>query len=100
MPEDVEEMAWKRGISWGGRFGDPMHFEVMSPEAAAHKMKILEDRGLIDKSGGDKDVRTVKVETGGKLTAEVNAPKGTDVKVEGSGAFDKTETNRTMPLDK
>jgi hypothetical protein len=56
-----------------------------------------EDRQAIDKSA-DKQVRTVKVETGGKLTADVNAPAGSDVKVEGGGAFSKTETNRTMPL--
>jgi hypothetical protein len=97
MPADIEEMAWARGISWGGRFGDPMHFEVMSPEAAAHKKKILEARGLLDKT--DKEVRTTKVEVNGKLTADVKAPRGSDVKVEGDGAFKSTETNRTMPIE-
>ena len=78
-----------------------MHFEIMSPEAAAHKRQLLQDRGLLDKYAGtgDKSVRTVKVDQSGTLTADVNAPKGTDVKVEGGGAFTKTETNRTMPLD-
>jgi hypothetical protein len=56
-----------------------------------------DDRKAIDASA-DKQVRTVKVETGGKLTADVNAPAGAQVKVEGGGAFSKTETNRTMPL--
>jgi hypothetical protein len=74
-----------------------MHFEIMSPQAAENKRKILEERGLLDKT--DKSVRTVNVETGGKLTADVDAPKGTDVKVEGGGAFKNTETNRTMPLN-
>jgi uncharacterized membrane protein YgcG len=97
LPTDVEDMAWAHGVSWGGRFGDPMHFEIMSPEAAKHKREILEARGLLDKTS-DKEVRTTKVETGGKLTADVNAPAGSEVKVEGGGAFNKTETNRTMPL--
>lgn len=44
MPTDVEETAWKHGLSWGGRFGDPMHFEAMSPEAAKHKLEILAQR--------------------------------------------------------
>jgi hypothetical protein len=56
------------------------------------------DRQTIDQASADKQVRTVKVETGGKLTADVNAPVGAEVKVEGGGAFNKTETNRTMPL--
>jgi hypothetical protein len=99
MPQDVEEMAWSHGVSWGGRFGDPMHFEIMSPEAAAHKKQILADRGLIDDASKDKSVRTVNVDSGGKLTAEVNAPRDAKVTVEGGGAFSKTETNRTMPLD-
>jgi hypothetical protein len=45
LPSDVEETAWKHGLSWGGRFGDPMHFEPMSPEAWEHKRKILEGQG-------------------------------------------------------
>jgi hypothetical protein len=57
-----------------------------------------DDRKTIDQASTDKAVRTVKVETGGKLTADVNAPAGAEVKVEGGGAFSKTETNRTMPL--
>jgi hypothetical protein len=56
------------------------------------------DRQTIDQASADKQVRTVKVETGGKLTADVNAPPGSEVKVDGGGAFSKTETNRTMPL--
>lgn len=99
MPPDVEETAWKHGLSWGGRFGDPMHFEPMSPAAIASKQKQLAERGIVDTASQDKGVRSVKVETNGTLTADVNAPKGTDVKVEGGGAFNKTETNRTMPLN-
>jgi hypothetical protein len=74
-----------------------MHFEIMSPEAAANKRKILEARGILDKTS-DKEARDVKTDVSGKLSAEVNAPRGSEVKVEGGGAFTKTETNRTMPM--
>ena len=37
-----------------------------------------------------------KVETSGKLTAEVTAPAGTKVEVSGSGAFKETETARRV----
>jgi hypothetical protein len=62
-----------------------------------HPDSATGDRTVVDASG-TKSVRTVKVQTSGKLTADINAPRGSDVKVEGGGAFDKTETNRTMPL--
>jgi hypothetical protein len=65
------------------------------------KGDVGKDRATVDaadKGAGDKKVRTVNVEVNGKLTADVNAPKGSDVKVEGGGAFNKTETNRQMPL--
>jgi hypothetical protein len=68
--------------------------------AAKRGGNVQSDRAAIDASdGGDKKVRTVDVQTNGKLTADVNAPRGAEVKVEGGGAFNKTETNRTMPLD-
>lgn len=78
------EFGWKRGP--GGRTPLGGH-------------PINEDRDVINAASAPKGVRTVKVETNGKLTADVNAPRGADVKVEGGGAFSKTETNRTMPLD-
>ena len=45
LPADVEDVAWKHGLSWGGRFGDPMHFEIMSPEAWEHKKQLLKEQG-------------------------------------------------------
>jgi hypothetical protein len=57
-----------------------------------------DDRSAID-GASQKSVRTVKIDINGKLTADVNAPKGADVKVNGEGAFTKTETNRTMPIE-
>lgn len=44
MPPDVEQMAWRHGLSWGGRFGDPMHFEPMSPQAWASKKAQMDRR--------------------------------------------------------
>jgi hypothetical protein len=64
-----------------------------------HTDSTTKDRTVIDTSSGSKGVRTINVQSGGKLTANVNAPKGASVSVEGTGAFNKTETNRTMPLD-
>jgi N-acetylmuramoyl-L-alanine amidase-like protein len=72
-------------------------------EFEAKELRQLETtqtaRATVDGAAKDKSVRTVKVESDGKLTADVNAPKGTSVSVEGGGAFKKTETNRTMPIE-
>jgi hypothetical protein len=43
-------------------------------------------------------VRTQKVEATGKLTANINAPKGTDVTLEGGGVFRKVEVNRQVQM--
>lgn len=47
MPEEVEMIAWKHGLSWGARFGDPMHFEAMGPQAVAKTQKLLKERGYL-----------------------------------------------------
>jgi hypothetical protein len=94
FPADVESMAWKHGLSWGGRFGDPMHFEIMGPEAWKHKQQILADRQQVD--GGQ---AASKVEGTGKITVDVNAPKGTSVSAEGGGLFKKTEVNRQTQME-
>jgi hypothetical protein len=102
-------------LGWGGAFdtsagsgvADPMHLDIMGsrgrhfPEKQLRKLpllaKPLDDRNVIDAAA--KSVRTTTVEVNGKLTADVNAPRGADVKVNGEGAFAKTETNRTMPIE-
>jgi hypothetical protein len=43
-------------------------------------------------------VQTHRVEASGKLTANINAPKGTDVTLEGGGAFSKIELNRQTQM--
>jgi hypothetical protein len=96
----------KQGVSGVGQYGRdvvtsiPLRIGSRPGEyQIRHEIiKPTDDRQTIDQASADKQVRTVKVETGGKLTADVNAPAGSDVKVEGGGAFSKTETNRTMPL--
>jgi hypothetical protein len=112
LPEDVEEMAWRRGLSWGGRFGDPMHFELMSPAAAANKLKILAARDAarsarfadwpdrqLDRSAVDKASRQqVDVNATGKLVADIKAPPGTRVGLEGDGLFKDTQTNRMTQM--
>jgi hypothetical protein len=45
-------------------------------------------------------VRTQKIEATGKLTANINAPKGTDVTLEGGGVFRKIEVNRQVQMVK
>ena len=42
--DDVERLAWQHGLSWGGRFGDPMHFEAMGPQAWAVRREQLAAR--------------------------------------------------------
>jgi hypothetical protein len=96
----------KQGVSGVGQYGRDVISSIplrigTRPGEYQIRHEIVksrdDDRKAIDASA-DKQVRTVKVETGGKLTADVNAPAGAQVKVEGGGAFSKTETNRTMPL--
>ena len=43
-------------------------------------------------------VRTVKVQGTGTLTANINAPPGTDVTLGGTGLFKKTEMNRQVQM--
>jgi hypothetical protein len=88
------------GYSHGKRSVSDLDVRFAGSEAvAAAAAKRGEDRSSVDASAGPKSVRTVKVDINGKLTADVDAPKGANVKVEGGGAFNKTEMNRTMPLD-
>jgi hypothetical protein len=93
----------KQGVAGVGQYGRDVITSIplrigSRPGEYQIRHEIIKDRDTIDAADGAKKVRTVKVDVGGKLTANVNAPKGADVKVEGGGAFNKTETNRTMPL--
>jgi hypothetical protein len=94
MPTDVEDMAWRHGLSWGGRFGDPMHFEGMSDAAWKRKQEILEARESLRKQN-----EAQKVEGSGKIKVDVNAPRGTKVDAEGDGLFRTVEINRQVQMD-
>jgi hypothetical protein len=52
----------------------------------------------LDSSILDRDADNIAVDQSGRLAVHVNAPNGTTVKAEGGGLFNKTETNRTVPL--
>ena len=44
------------------------------------------------------NTQNVKVEGTGTLTANINAPKGTDVTLGGGGVFKKLEVNRQVQM--
>jgi predicted chitinase len=50
FPPDVEKLANYYGFSWGAKFGDPMHFETMSPELHKERLQQLEAEGYIKKN--------------------------------------------------
>ena len=54
-----------------------------------------DDRAAMDAHAA----QPTKVEATGKLTANINAPKGTMVDVEGGGAFSKVELNRQTQME-
>ncbi len=105
MPEDVETTAWKHGLSWGGRFGDPMHFEAMGQAAWESKRRQLQARGLpaepdrreIDRSMG-REV-TSRVEGRGQIDVNVKAPRGTRVNASGHGLFKRVAMNRQVQME-
>jgi hypothetical protein len=91
-------VSGKGGVTYSWRNAAGM--TVRRPDWAEAKNRDG-DRSVIDtadKGAGDKKVRDVNVVTNGKLSADVNAPRGSEVKVEGGGAFNKTEISRQMPL--
>jgi hypothetical protein len=100
-------------FAWGGAFGtqipsggppDLMHFDLggtrghwtqsQLPNLGPLYPRASADRGVVDA----KSSHTVKVEGSGTLTANINAPPGTDVNVGGKGLFKKTEVNRQVQM--
>lgn len=53
LPPNVNELAAKWGLSWGRKFGDPMHFETMSPALRQKRIDDLVSRGFLSKGEGD-----------------------------------------------
>jgi hypothetical protein len=89
------------GENWGHKDTGHVSIDTLYGEEHLKQAQIAsaggEDRATVDAAAAPKSVRTIKVDAGGKLTANINAPANTSVKVEGSGGFKSTETNRTMP---
>jgi uncharacterized protein (TIGR02594 family) len=69
----------------------PQSFEAgWGREIERRAERFSADRQQLDKS----QAASTKVEGNGKITVDVNAPKGTKVGAEGSGLFKSTEINR------
>ena len=47
LPENAEKLAWLYRRSWGGRFNDSMHFEMMSKELHEKRLNQLVKEGFI-----------------------------------------------------
>ena len=104
-------------FEWGGAFGtqipsggppDLMHFDLGGKRGRAFPENRIEKLGPLYPSGDMADVRktidahsvhTTKVEGSGTLTANINAPRGTDVTLGGSGIFKKTQLNRQVSME-
>ena len=69
---------------------------IMQMGTGAPKIINEDDRRSIDRASSHR----VQVEGSGKLTANINAPKGTDVSVDGGGIFKKVEVNRQVQMDR
>jgi hypothetical protein len=100
-------------LGWGGAFGtqlggggvpDLMHFDLggsrgrMRPERQMGRLPLLSsidnDRAAVDAAKS----QNVNVNATGKLTANINAPPGTNVTASGDGLFKKTEVNRQTQM--
>jgi D-alanyl-D-alanine carboxypeptidase/Mannosyl-glycoprotein endo-beta-N-acetylglucosaminidase len=100
LPSDVEELAWKHGLSWGGRFGDPMHFEPMGPQAMAHKQQLLADaRRSIDGTSRGIGSDAASLTANGTVNLNVHAPSGTRVTSDANGSlFKNVQINRNTQM--
>lgn len=68
MPPNMEKLGWLYRLSWGGKFGDAMHFETMSKELHKQRLDQLVREGFITK-----DVAQYALENG-KPPPGYNAP--------------------------
>lgn len=69
MPPDIEKLANYYGFSWGAKFGDPMHFETMSPEVHAQKLKELEDQGYVERRDDEVRAKAEEIRSSSPVTA-------------------------------
>jgi hypothetical protein len=82
---------------WGGGAGHEGNrlFRERQQAAIAEADRAVTDRAQIDKS----QASAGKVEGSGKISVDVNAPKGTHVGAEGGGIFKDVEINRQTQME-
>jgi len=82
-----------------GQPGDPMAavYRGQSGGPPADQGSTLDqpDGAALDRATSSE----ININQTGGMKVDVNAPAGTSVSVEGSGAFSNTETNRTVPME-
>jgi hypothetical protein len=86
------------GNPYPGMRGPQMHesFEAgWGREIERRAQRYTDDRQEIDKAAGS----ATKVEGSGKISVDVNAPKGTGVSAEGKGIFKDVEINRQTQME-
>jgi hypothetical protein len=75
-----------------------MHLDEGGMRGALRPGNILSNLGPFKRSEIDNQMAQ-KVEGTGKLSVNVNAPKGTQVAAEGGGIFKKTEVTRQTQME-
>jgi hypothetical protein len=76
FPEETEKIAWKHGLSWGARFGDPMHFEAMGERAVQSKLEQLRQSGYAQQAAPAAPTRVAEdLESIDSLLDRVYGPK-------------------------
>jgi len=81
---------------WPQRGGKPGEFyNPKTGQPQGQPVNYEDWRNQIDRS----QAGTAKVEGTGKITVDVNAPKGTNVDASGGGLFKKTEINRQTQME-
>jgi hypothetical protein len=119
-PEVLNELERKWGMSGGEHWRNPDtgHFSIETLFGSKHLAELGKGEGPSHRAGGvpyldvtpgvdrreldrmqARAMNATKVEGTGKLTVDVNAPRGTSVSAEGGGLFKKTEVTRRIQMD-
>jgi hypothetical protein len=95
------EEKWGMSGAEHWRKPDTGHFSIDTQFGAKHLQALQGDMDQTRKAldGDAHKLRTTKVEGTGTLTANISAPRGTDVTLDGGGIFKKTVTNRQIPME-
>jgi hypothetical protein len=94
-PGRLNELEDRWGMSGGEHWKKPDtgHFSIQTLYGSEHLAR-LRDRGVMDRALQHNVTGT------GKISVDVNAPKGTNVRASGGGLFKKTEVTRRTQMDK